>query len=365
MSRRVNFINNILVMLLTIGGILAVALVENDRYTTTMGTVVLYFLISAVIVGFCCTLFHETGHLIAGKLNGFAFVSMTVWFFKWSVERGKIRFGFVMIGDEAGYTEMVAKTPDNLGNKLKKMTLGGLVAAAIPMLLGIVPFFLAGRLSLFVFSLWSMCLPIGIYGFFGNALPMSSGGAGNDGKVLYGLKKNDDDTKVVLGLLAVQSELFSGKTPAEIDEKYYFDLPQLAEDDLNFALLLSARYDYYLDKKDYANAKKTLDRLLSVSDYLPKAYLNIVKTNALYAACTFIKDEDAADDYMSELEKYLNKRNGSLEIRAKIAYILYIRKETEALDAFYKQGVKETNRAVLRGLGLFERKLLEELKADF
>ena len=57
--------------------------------------------------------------------------------------------------------------------------------------------------------------------------------------------------------------------------------------------------------------------------------------------------------------------NGSLEIRAKIAYILYIRKEKDALDVFYRKGVKEANKACLRGLGLFERKLLEEMKKDF
>lgn len=365
MSRRINFINNVLVMLFTVAGVFAVVFVANGTFDASMGTVLLYFAVSAVIAGFICTLFHEVGHLIAGKINGFAFISMTVWFFKWSKVRGKITFSFVMFGDEAGYTEMVAKTTDDLANKLKKMTLGGLIATAIPMLLGVIPFFFAGKLPLFAFCLFAMFLPIGIYTFFDSTLPMSSGGAGNDGKVLLGLRKNDDDTKVILSMLAVQSELFNGKTPAEIDEKYYFDLPQLAEDDLNFAMLLSARYDYYLDKKDYENAKKTSDRLISISDYLPKSYLNIVKTNALYAACTFAKNEDAADELMAELEKYLDKRNGSLEVRAKIAYILYIRKEKDALDVFYKKGVKEANRARLRGQGLFERKLLEEMKKDF
>ena len=212
MSRRVNFINNILVMAFTLAGIFAVVLIANDKFSATLGTVLLYFVISAVIAGFICTLFHEVGHLIAGKINGFALISMTVWFFRWSKVRGKITFGFVMMGDEAGYTEMVAKTPDNLAEKLKKMTLGGLVATAIPMLAGIISFFFISKLSLFAFALWSMFLPIGIYAFLDNALPMSSGGAGNDGKVLYGLRKKDDDAKVVLSMLAVQSELFSAWT---------------------------------------------------------------------------------------------------------------------------------------------------------
>nr|MBO4517494.1 hypothetical protein [Clostridia bacterium] len=365
MSRRINFINNAASMLLTVAGLIAVVLIANGNFTASMGTVLATFAAGAVIAGLVCTLFHELGHLIAGKINGFAFLSMTVWFFKWSRERGKIVFDFVMMGDEAGYTEMVPKSTENLAERLKKTTLGGLIAAAIPMLVGLIPLFLAAKLSLFGFAVWAMCLPIGVYMFFGDALPMTSAGAGNDGKVLLGIKKMDDDTKVILGMLAVQTELYNGKTPAEIDEKYYFDLPQLPEDDLNFAMLLSARYCYYLDKKDYENAKKTTDRLLSVADYLPKGYLNAVKTDALYNACTFDRNEETADDLTAELEKYLNKRNGSAEIRAKTAYLLYIKQERDALDIFYKKGVIEANKCNLRGLGLFERKLLEEMKKDF
>ncbi len=365
MSRRINIINEILTIALTIGALIAVVLVSNGTFKVNMGTVIAFFAIGAIIAGLVCTTLHETGHLIAGKFSGFAFVSMTIWFFRWSKQRGKTVFDFVMMGDEAGYTEMVAKSTENLEKRLKKMTLGGLLATVPAIIFGIIPFFFAGKLSFFGFAVWAMFLPIGIYMFFGDALPVSSGGFANDGKVLRGLKKNDDETKVSLSLLKIQSELYNGKTPSEIDEKYYFDVPQLAEDNWNFAMLLSARYEYYLDKKDYENAKKTTDRMLSIAQYFSKSYLYAVKTNALYNACTFTKNENDADDFMSELEKYLNRRNGSAEIRAKIAYILYIKGEKDALDIFYKKGVKEANKCPLRGEGLFERKLLEEMKLDF
>lgn len=365
MSRKVNFINNLLCMALTAAGLIAVVLVANAHYATGMGVMLLYFAAGAIIAGFICTVFHETGHLIAGKINGFAFLSLTIWFFKFSRERNKTVFDFTFMGEEAGYTEMAAKSVENLPVKLKKYTLGGLIATIIPMLCGVAPLFIAGRLPVFLFVAWAMLLPLGAYTFFGNALPMSSGGAGNDGKILYGLKIMDDDTKVILSMLAVQSELYNGKTPAEIDEKYYTDVPQLAEDDLNFIMLLTARLAYYIDKKDYANARKVNERCLTVAEYAPKSIERKIKTDALYAACTFQKDEDAADDLMGELEKYLNRHNGSAEIRAKLAYVLYVTGEKNALDAFYQKGVKEANRLGLRGQGVYERKLLEKMKADF
>lgn len=365
MTRRTNFINNVILMVLTIAAFAVTVFTANKIGGASLGLVFVYLIVGALFAGFIATLCHELGHLIAGKINGFMFVSMTVWFFKWSKEKKKTVFDFVLMGEEAGYTEMVSKSVENLPERLKKMTLGGLTATLIPIVIGIIPFFMTATLSLPLFTVWAMFLPIGVYVFFGNALPMSTGGAGNDGKVLYGLKKNDADTQVIISLLKIQSELFNGKTPSEIDEEYYFSVPQLAEDDLNFIMLLFSRYDYYLDKKDYENAKKTTDRLISLTEYMPKAYVNATKVNALYNACTFDKNDENADELMLELEKYLNKRNGSTEIRAKIAYVLYVKQEKEALDIFYAKGVKEANKCPLLGAGLYERKLLEEMKKDF
>ena len=168
-----------------------------------------------------------------------------------------------------------------------------------------------------------------------------------------------------MNLLVIQSELFNGKTPSEVDEKLYFDLPQLPEDNPSFAMLLSAKYAYYLDKEDYDNAKKTTDRMMSIIDYMPKYFEYVIKTYALYNACAFDFDEEKADDLMYELEKYLNNVNTATTVRAKTAYLLYVKREKEALDIFYKKGVKEADRCLIKGLGVFERKLFEKMKKDF
>ena len=364
MNRRTDFINNVLTILFTVGALIAVVAVGNARYSMNMGLTLVYFIVSAVVCGFICTLFHEIGHLIAGKRNGFAFLSVTVWFFRWKKENGRTVFDFVMIGDEAGYTEMAAKSTENLETRLKKMTQGGLFSTLIPTLCGIIPLFIK-EMPVIPFFLTAMLLPMGVYAFFGNALPMSSSGSGNDGKLLYGLKRGEDDVKVALSMLAVQSELFNGKTPAEIDESYYFDLPQLPEDDYNFLILLSARHDYYLDKGDYVNLKKVTERMLSLEEYIPKNAFTLVKVNALFDYCFAFKDEDRADELMADCEKYLNKRNGILEIRAKLAYMIYVREEKEHAEIFYKKAVKECNACNLLGQGIFERKLVEKIKEDF
>ena len=237
---RKNIIFNVILLVLTLGAVFGVALTASNNYKTTDTWLVLVLLISGgIVAGLINAFAHELGHLIAGKVNGFILSDMTVWFFRWSKEREKIRFDFTLIGEQAGYTEMFPDGTENLGKRYKKMVAGGLIASFVCMLIGVVPLFLTDYMPFEAYAFWAMLLPLGAYYFIGNALPMVSGGAKNDGEVLSGLIKNDDSSKVAINLLAIQSELYYGKTPSQIDEKWYFDLPQLAEDDINFILLLN------------------------------------------------------------------------------------------------------------------------------
>ena len=194
---------------------------------------------------------------------------------------------------------------------------------------------------------------------------MTSDGVNNDGAVIYKIKKMDDSSKVAMNLLKIQAEMYQGKTPAEIDESLYFDLPQLREDDLNYFFLLNARYNYYLDKEDFEKVKEATDRLMALEEYVSKDMMDVVKADALYNACTFDFDETRADDLTYELEKYLNFYNNATNIRIKLAYILFVKGEREVFEPFYKQAVKETNRCQIKGVALFEKKLLDKIKVEY
>lgn len=365
MSRKVNVISYVITMACLLVSIYLVINVCNQKYVDTkLVTAMLYLGVGAIIAGLVNTFIHELGHIVVGKRNGFVFSAVTVWFFQWKKVKKKIRFFFVMFGEEAGYSEMIPANVIDIAKSLKKMSLAGPFASLIVAILGIPALFITG-LPLVVYALWSMLLPIGVYFFFSTLLPASTSGVLNDGAVAYGIKKKTPSLQVAVNVLKIQQEMYNGKTPSQIDDKLYFDVPQLAEDDLYFALLLNARYLYYLDKEDYENAKKISDRLLSISEYLPKEYVCQIKTDALYNACTFDYNEDVADDLVYELEKYLNNINTATNVRAKLAYLLYVKRKKENLDIFYKKGLKEAGRGQIKGLALFEERLFEKLKNDF
>lgn len=366
MSRRWGIFNYIFTVAVTIGAILLIIALSNER----RGNVDAFGVIGLLVLGGCIaglvtTFLHETGHALFAKRNDFYVLSYTVAFFSWVREKGKFVFHFSLPLDEFGSVEFVPKHSENIEKRFKRTTAGGLIFTAFSIVLGVIPFIIIDKLPFSLFIIWSMFLPVGLYCFFENAIPTINGGFANDGGTIYQLNKNTDSIKVVVSILKIQAELYQGKTYAEIDESLYFDVPQLIEDDLNFTLILNARYNYYLDKKDYDNAKKTTDRLLTLIDYMPKSFEYVVKADALYNACTFDRDENLADDLTYELEKYLNKVNTATNLRIKLAYILNIRQESDKVELFYKKGIKEASKCQIKGQTLFEKKLLKELKGAF
>lgn len=360
MRKSINVINNVITLVVSVVLVFVSATVVNKTFGTSFGGMVLYFVVGAILSGLINAFIHEFGHLVAGKINNFAFISMTVWFFRWKKVGKKTEFSFCFIGEESGYTEMVSVTTDDLRKRYMRMTFGGILASLVMTLISVVPFVFSKNLPEQVFAVLSVFLPISAYYFLGNLLPMVQEGVKNDGAVYFGLKKNDISSQVMMSVASIHSELLSGKTPSEIDEKYYFDVPQLPEDDLNFIMLLNARYAYYLDKGDYENAVKVNDRLVS-SDYVPKSMRAVFEADELYGYCVINKNSEKADELMYELDKYLNNCNNATNIRIKMAYLINILNEKDNLLVFYKKGLREIKKEQLKGVALFEKKLLDGL----
>lgn len=363
MSKRKSIINGIISYIITFASLLLVIFVANNNNTSNvkMFSFMAIFLVGAIVFGFINALIHELGHVIFGKKNGFIILAFTVWFFKWTRKKNKYKFSFTMIGNEAGYTESVPKTKENLDKRLVNMTLGGLVFSFIMVLASVVPLFFAKEIPTLLFCFLIVSLPISIYYFTWNVLPILSEFAFNDGAVIWQVKHKTDTSKVMLSLLAVHSELYNGKTPAEIDESLYFDLPQLPEDDIYFINLLNARYNYYLDKEEYKKALEVSERLAGLMEYLPKEYEMAIKTDFLFNACYIEKNDEKAEDYLYEVEKYVNNVNTATNLRIKMAYLLFIGNEEIDVDMFYKKAIKEAKKSQIKGLELYETKLIDKV----
>ena len=363
MNRKKNIINGIISAVFGLGAFIAVLFIKKVFNSDSFFVTALLLFVGAIISLLIITAIHEIGHLISGKKNGFKFVSFTIWFLRWKKVGKETRFSFAPFSDAMGYTEMVPNGSENLEQRFINLTRGGVLANVISMFLFIVPLFFvdSGVLLCFICPLF----PLSLYYVLDNLLPTNKNGVRNDGGVIFGIKNQDDESKVLLSVLNIQSKMVEGLTPSQIDESLYFDLPQLPEDNQYFINLLSLRYNYYLDKEDYENASKVLDRIGSLADYMPNDLYNYFRVEELYRACTYCFDPKLADELTYELEKHLNNVNSVENVRAKLAYILYVVKDEIDFEEFYKKGIRESKRLVVAGQRDYEIKLFDKMKKDF
>ncbi|MFQ7079555.1 MAG: hypothetical protein ACLRSW_17405 [Christensenellaceae bacterium] len=77
--------------------------------------------------------------------------------------------------------------------------------------------------------------------------------------------------KCLISAMEIHGKLAEGKSFSEIDEKFYFDLPQLPEDEPMYAIILDLRYRYYLERGK-GRAADCLNRLASASPILEKRF---------------------------------------------------------------------------------------------
>ena len=162
----------------------------------------------------------------------------------------------------------------------------------------------------------------------------------------------------------IQAENYNGKSPKEVEQSLYFDLPQLPEDNIFFIMLLASRYSYYLDAGNLEEANKIAKRIESLEEYIPKAYRVEINLISLYNACAVELSEEKADDLMDGLEKVLNSTFDATSLRIKMAYILYVLKDKVEAERFYSQAIAEAENCTIKGIGIFEKNLIERMKND-
>lgn len=196
-----------------------------------------------------CDLAHEGAHLLVGACC-----------------RMGVKLGAYRIFRPSSVT-VNPKGDGSMRLRMTAVSCAGLAVNAICLCVG-----LAAAVGTAVPAALSFLMPYSAYLLLLNGIPDDRNGAKNDGMVVWELIKGDDSSAVMLGILRIQG-LVNGGTPlSEVPEDSFFNLPQLAEDDLNFILLTRLRYEYYLSRGDGEKAQKYLSRYKEIEEYLPEEY---------------------------------------------------------------------------------------------
>ena len=131
------------------------------------------------------------------------------------------------------------------------------------------------------FLLWGI-VPYAAYLTILNVVPCEYASGKTDMLVLVGLQKGYDTEKNMLSAMEIQGQLYAGKSFSEIDESYYYDVPQLCEDEPLYAVMLDLRYRYHLEKGETDKAVDALTRLTMSQVYLPDLEMEKIAAEVTY-----------------------------------------------------------------------------------
>ncbi|MCL2842107.1 MAG: M50 family metallopeptidase [Oscillospiraceae bacterium] len=278
----------------------------------------LTLLVVAVVAYHLHLIVHEAGHLLAGKLSGYTFVSYRVGSLMITRENGKLVRKKYTVAGTAG--QCLLSPPDMVDGKFP-LFLYNAGGALMNFLLGALCF----GLSLLTSGLFAVALfvgtAIGVFMGLFNIIPMKIGGMPNDGynMLLLGRDKNTATRHAFWVMLRANAAQASGVRPREFPTEW-FDWVDM--DNLNDSLIVSAailRYNYLLDKGDLTEARACLQFLLDNAKMIELLRNELLCELLFFELINECRPEEIERIYTKDLQAYI-KATATYASRQRLLY---------------------------------------------
>ncbi len=353
MKRRLATIYAILCTLLMVAGFVLVFF-----FAWRAGTVSAALALVGILLGVIFSpILHELGHITLGYVMQMECVYAKFFCLQIQVSKGKKRLSFAspFAPDQ---TQMLPKNGGDMGSRAKWYTAGGLLIEGGFFLLLLSAAILCACVGKTNYLFWGI-LPYAGYLFLLNALPFEYASGKTDALILAGLAKGAPAEKCMLSAMEIQGQLMQGKSFKEIEKEWYFNLPQLSEEEPLYALLLDLRYRYFLDNEELEKAADCLNRLARSEAYLSDSEVENLAAELVYMHA-LRGDIAAAEESAKPCKAFLLGESATAK-RILAAFSLAAGKIEDAED------LKEQAREALcleqiAGVKKFEESLLNRIK---
>ena len=326
-----------------------------------IGLGLLSFFGGAVVISFLTVFLHEIGHILIAKFAGFKVVSFRIFNRETIYHNGEKIQKKIKNNFSYGSCELISVKEKNLKSRFIAVTAGGLFMSLLVFAAFLLLNVLLDNINPYIYAALSTGILISLYVFISSLLPAEIKGTHTDGAVIYGLTKNKDYAAVLMALLKIQTALYKGKTPSEIDRELYFNVPLLSDDHISMLSLYSLRQMYYLDSGDYEKAAQTNNRILHFADVMSMEEFNGLQLSMIF---DMIKANDykKADAAMKLLEN--ENLDNITALRIKAYYCYYVSGDREKAKE-YAIRAKADSGTALSGIIKMEHKLIDGLQGNF
>lgn len=291
-------------------------------------------------------LLHEAGHMVAGLLTGYRFVSFRIG--SWTLVRtgGQWALRRFSIPGTAGQCLMMP--PQHVAHPpFVCYNLGGALANLLCAAAG----FAWGGTFGVIFGALGLVIALV------NVVPLDAG-VPNDGYNLYVLLRSKAARRAFAAQLSVNGLLSEGKRPRELPDALYA-LDSGAED-LFSLTLRQMRYQRALDEGDLSGAQAELDAMQAHRDRLPRLYVLELDCERAYMMMVQEESREAVDRvYGGETRAFAQRAQCILaHLRVEIAYALQCEGDVARAQEIYARARKHAERYPVAGEAACEMELM-------
>lgn len=294
-----------------------IAIIDGESLTTVARGIISKFslqdvvdfvwLLTAVLISYVLNIaIHEAGHLVAGLLTGYRFVSYRFLNLTLIRKEGRLQWrNFEMAGTGG---QCLMAPPDkpleqidtrwyNAGGMLANLLLAGIAAVAL----------WAFDLPFGISTLMWMIIVLGLFIGLANGIPMKMGGVANDGLNLLQLEKDNTGKQCFCNILEMNARNQEGEAYNDMPE-HLFALPQPIDwkNSMHVGATLAAE-TRMLARHEWDDAYRLIAEALSHKESYMELYQLELENMMTFTCIAMGRDDEARQHYSDKLAKYVTR----------------------------------------------------------
>lgn len=291
-----------------------------------------------ILLGYAVQIFvHELGHLLAGLLSGYTFISFRAGRLMLSMQEGKLRRTWLTVPGTMGQCLMAPPPPRNGQFPFVLYNLGGgganlLIGLMLLILMMVFPW------PVFARPIGFGLVTVGIYLGITNLVPASMQGIRNDGANVRALRADEIVRQAFWAILQISADLVAGKRLRDTSPGLYV-IPTAADrTDPIICNWGALQVSFYEDWHDFASAKRLAREWLESKGMPVILKLELLGMMVFYDLIGDYRPDDIRRLYVTELQRHSGGfRNSLSRLRLDYAYELLLNRDIEAARLHLQQ----------------------------
>ena len=288
----------------------------------------------AAIIGFVAQIVvHEAGHLVAGLLTGYRFVSFRVFEYTLTRRDGHFRWNRFALGATGGQCLMRAPERPLSEIDTRWYNAGGVLANILLSILCLL--LCCFSLPKLVYILLVVIAFIGFALALTNGIPMKIGGMNNDGYNLLNLERQPENKRLLCQMLDANASIQDGMQPGELPEDMFRETKDVDWSDAlqaNWQLMRLARME---NLHQWDEAYQLLSEALRQKKHIVRLIQMELESEMVFVCLATDRIDEAREHYAKDIRKYVQQFAKTQSSKQRILFavsLLMDHKKDEALQ---------------------------------